>query len=261
MYPGLTKLPLSTTATGAPGDVRSSCKWWPVSDGLFDIHLELKSAMPDDNDDGLDRVAAKLIQPVIRVVADPLKHSPDGPYPHGLEGKVLSTAMRLWYEGKEPFQYLWNIVKFGDRNFIQMSQYAGSDGLLELNNYSAFPNYNEAKYITDPPYPENLMTEADKATQKVVKAILGQPSRETNTPTELPRITFPDQIYAIMTTSVLKGCTRCITCIGIAPMQKNLSNQHEVFQELAATCPFHGSNVHSVAGLEAMKQEARKRQR
>lgn len=258
MYPGLTKLPLSTTATGAPGDVRSSCKWLPVSDGVFDIHLELLTAVLPESD-GMRRGAAKLIQPVIRVVADPLKHCPDGTYPHGSRDSEVPVGMPNWYQGT-PFQYLWNIVKFKERNFIQVSQYAGSDGLLELNNYVAFPNYNESN-LAAAPYPEHLMTEADKATQNVVKAILGHPERVDNTPTELPLITFPDQVYAIMTTSVLKGCTRCITGIGIAPIQKNLSNESEVFKELANTCPFHGSDVYSVVGLEAMKQEERKRQR
>ena len=109
-------------ATGAPDEEPSGgaapfgesfCRWWSVSDGLFDVHYTPEPTNYQFRNRGEDF----MIQSVIRVNADPLKHCPDGTFPGGVPREVANAAVGTggvvnavgvprWEQG-EPFKYLW----------------------------------------------------------------------------------------------------------------------------------------------------------
>lgn len=249
-------------ATGAPGEESSSsaapfggsfCRWWPVSDGLFDVHYTPEPANYQFTNRGEDF----MIQSVIRVVADPLKHCPDGSYPGGVPreaagvgGVVEVVGVPRWELG-EPFNYLWQTAILKGRIHVQTTHFTGTDGLVEVNIYNCNINLNG---VNAPEIPEDQMTVADVETQKVVKAFMKDANSAVadhgGLPTVLPPITFTHQDYVVMTTSILKGCTRCITSIGMVPSNKDSAPSGEFFNAMLAECPYHALGQRVKSGQE-----------
>lgn len=258
-------------ATGAPDEESSSssapfgasfCRWWPVSDGLFDVHY---TPQPADYNWTI-RGADSMIQTVIRVVADPLKHCSDGTYPGGVPRAVANAAgaggadnvvdvalgVPRWKLGTE-FKYLW-------RTAVLKGQVFSADRQVEVKFYSCTINLN-GTFPND--LPKERMTPLDLETQNVVDTFVrnANSSDPGSNPTTLPPIDLKQQDYVVMTTSILKGCERCITSIGMAPTDRGHVPSGEFFTAMMAQCPYHAlgalpSRLHVGAGRKRPMQES-----
>jgi hypothetical protein len=209
-----------------------------VSDGLFDVHYNRQPADNRFTTRGTDF----MIQTAIRVVADPLKHCSDGTYPGGVprevanavgQGGVVDAAVGTprWELG-EPFNYLWRTASLA-------SLVHSPDRLVEVKIYSCTINLN-GMFPSD--IPDHQMKAVDVETQKVVRTFVNDAKFNPSTsgkPTTLPPMDWGHQDYVVMTTSILNGCKRCITSIGMAPSTRGSAPSAEFFTAMLAQCPYH----------------------
>jgi len=184
-------------------------RWWPVSDGAFAIAI--KPSLPLEGYTHADR--AKLYNHVqegeppcmFEVDADPSHHN----------GYMASKKM-------------WTHVQHLRRQSLPST----TGTLLWMDVWTARPNL--AGYEPDVDLGQDPNNRRNQVRALVADAIGGNE-------TSLPAIQIPKEIYLIATITDLVGCKRCITAIGIVPIDAH--DEDAAFKGLTAlmdACPFYG---------------------
>ena len=186
-------------------------RWWPVSDGAFAIAM--KPSGPLDGYTNADRIKfrnhTEEDEPpcMVEVDADPSNHQSDS-------SKITKA------DG------MWTHVQYLRRQSLPST--AGT--LLSMDVWTARPNL--AGYEPDV---DARLSDRKKQVRSLVADAIG------GNETSLPAIQVPKEIYLIATITDLVGCKRCITAIGIVPIEAH--DEDAAFKGLMAlmdACPFYG---------------------
>lgn len=230
-------------------------RWWPVSDGAFAIAAEKVDV---DWMDHLDAQSKELLQAKEALQGHLFNHSKtevelkeelaeakekmeatkedrkkfrdhiaDGQPPNMFRVAADPSQHEYGNPGNSPFRNMWTHVQHVKQQHLP----SPAGPVLSMDVWTARPNL--AGYEPDVDY-EGSNNQRKRWRGWVADSIGGNPS-------SLPAIKVPKEIYLIGTITDLVGCKRCITAIGIVPIDAHDEDAaHRGLQALMDACPFYG---------------------